>query len=221
MHANNQVNGHVWADVSTQNFYVDHIKRTMDICLVLIAAPICIVIIFVLAVVNYTKGGSPFYAQERVGKRGKLFNCWKLRTMVLDSDAKLIAHLKNCPDAHAEWQANNKLTNDPRVTSFGRFLRKSSLDELPQLLNIIRGEMSIVGPRPVVADELEKYGTHVQHYLSMRPGLTGLWQTSGRNAISYDGRIAMDVAYRKSVSLLLDIRIIIATVGVVFARTGM
>jgi len=116
---------------------------------------------------------------------------------------------------------NNKLVNDPRITPFGSFLRKTSLDELPQLWNVLRGDMSLVGPRPIVQDELEKYGADAAHYLSLRPGLTGLWQTSGRNSIGYDARIALDVSYTKSVSLWLDLWIIARTFKTVWSRTGM
>lgn len=207
-------------DLPSSNFYQNYAKRALDLGMVLIAAPVAVVLIGLLAVVNIAAGGSPFYAQQRVGKGGKLFQCWKLRTMVVNSDVLLKELLEKCPHSHREWAASNKLNNDPRITRFGQFLRKSSLDELPQLWNILKGDMSIVGPRPVVIEELEKYGDSAQHYLSMRPGLTGIWQTNGRNTVSYDARVAMDVTYQKRVSLPLDLRIIMSTVGVVVTRTG-
>jgi undecaprenyl-phosphate galactose phosphotransferase len=119
-----------------------------------------------------------------------------------------------------EWLALNKLKNDPRITPIGRFLRQSSLDELPQLFNILRGDMSIVGPRPIIAEEMEKYGDSLKYYLALRPGLTGLWQTSGRNNIDYDARVGLDMTYQKSLSLALDLKIIFRTFGTILSRTG-
>ena len=140
--------------------------------------------------------------------------------MVVDAQERLQKHLAENPAAAAEWQQNFKLENDPRITRIGRFLRKSSLDELPQLFNVFRGEMSFVGPRPVVRDELLRYGMHQQVYMSMRPGVTGLWQVSGRNDVAYDQRVSMDVQYAREVSLTEDVRIVAKTVSSVLSLTG-
>ena len=173
-----------------------------------------------LTVICSLDGNAPFYAQMRVGKNGRLFKCWKFRTMVPNNQAILKQYLRENPTARLEWIASQKLKNDPRITPIGRFLRKSSLDELPQLFNILRGDMSIVGPRPIVPDEMEKYGDSVKHYLVLRPGLTGLWQTSGRNDIDYDARVGLDVTYQTSMTLALDLKIIFRTFGTVLSRTG-
>lgn len=169
------------------------------------------------------KLGSPgpvLFGHERVGLRGKKFRCWKLRTMVTNGDAVLQAHLAANPDAAHEWNETRKLTNDPRVTPLGLILRKYSVDELPQLINVLRGEMSFVGPRPVVDDELERYGPHAQAYLSARPGITGLWQTSGRSDTSYENRVALDDRYVRDWSFAEDIRILFRTIPVVLGARG-
>ncbi len=140
--------------------------------------------------------------------------------MVVDAQERLKQHLIDNPEAAAEWQRNFKLEQDPRITPLGRFLRKSSLDELPQLFNVFRGEMSFVGPRPVVRDELERYGVSQKTYESLRPGVTGLWQVSGRNDVSYDERVAMDVHYARNVSLVEDMRIVAKTATSVAGLTG-
>jgi len=200
--------------------YATTVKRVVDVVLVLIAAPIASVFIACLALVCCLDGGSPFYCQHRVGRHGRLFRCWKLRTMRPNADRILAALLICNPILKSQWEATNKLCNDPRVTWFGRFLRASSLDELPQLWNVLRGDMSLVGPRPIPKQELQKYGSDAVHYLSLRPGLTGVWQTSGRNSVCYDTRVAMDVAYKQSVSFWLDAWIIARTFKTVLMRTG-
>jgi lipopolysaccharide/colanic/teichoic acid biosynthesis glycosyltransferase len=151
---------------------------------------------------------------------GKAFKCWKIRTMVHDAETRLRAHLKADPEAAAEWDRDRKLTNDPRITRLGQFLRRTSLDELPQIWNVLRGEMSFVGPRPIVRSELQKYGSFRGAYKTMKPGITGLWQVSGRNDVSYDERVKMDVEYMNNVSFLLDVQIILGTAGAVLSRTG-
>ena len=165
--------------------------------------------------VKLSSPGPVLYGHERIGPRGKPFRCWKLRTMVCDGDAVLAAHLAADPDAQREWEETRKLTNDPRVTALGRVLRTYSVDELPRLINVLCGEMSFVGPRPVVLDELERYGPYVQAYLSARPGITGLWQTSGRSDTSYEYRVALDDRYVREWSFAADIRILLRTVPVV------
>lgn len=164
--------------------------------------------------------GPAFYGQQRIGRDGKPFKCLKLRTMVVDADAALQAHLEADPQAAREWAETRKLKRDPRITRLGQFLRKSSLDELPQLINIVRGEMSIVGPRPVVADELDYYGPDRRHYLAARPGLTGLWQISGRNDVSYESRVRLDVSYVQNWSLRSDIAIVGRTIPAVLRVRG-
>jgi lipopolysaccharide/colanic/teichoic acid biosynthesis glycosyltransferase len=200
--------------------YASQVKRLMDITIIAVTAPITLCVMAVLTIICSLDGSAPFYSQMRVGKNGRLFQCWKFRTMVPNNQKILKQYLKGNPAAKLEWIALNKLKNDPRITPIGRFLRQSSLDELPQLYNILRGDMSIVGPRPIVPDEMEKYGDSVRYYLALRPGLTGLWQTSGRNDIDYDARVGLDVTYQKSITFALDLKIILRTFGTVLSRTG-
>lgn len=196
-------------------------KRAMDIlgagALLLLALPAFLVI----AALVKLDGGKVFYAHERVGRGGRLFGCLKFRSMVVDSDQRLAVLLARDPAARAEWDATRKLKNDPRVTAIGRFLRASSLDELPQILNVLRGEMSLVGPRPVQASELAAfYGAAAQHYMMVRPGITGPWQISGRSDTSYAQRVALDVAYVTKPSLWTDVKILLRTPVAVLARRG-
>lgn len=170
--------------------------------------------------VKLSSPGPVLFGHERIGLRGKKFCCWKLRTMVCDGDAVLQAYLEANPEAKREWIETRKLTNDPRVTPLGHILRKYSVDELPQLVNVLCGEMSFVGPRPVVDDELERYGSYAQAYLSARPGITGLWQTSGRSDTSYEYRVALDDRYVRDWSFAEDIRILFRTIPVVFGARG-
>ncbi len=197
------------------------VKRALDIAIagtaLLVAAP------FFLAVSLLVRadGGSAFYAHPRVGRGGGLFGCLKFRSMVTDSKERLEALLASDPAARAEWDATQKLKNDPRVTRVGAFLRATSLDELPQLINVLKGEMSIVGPRPVTQSELDRYyGAAAAHYLMVRPGITGLWQVSGRSETTYDQRVALDVAYVSQASLLADLRILLKTPAAVLSRRG-
>lgn len=164
--------------------------------------------------------GSPVFAHVRVGRNGQPFKCYKLRTMYCDAETRLIALLATQPAMRREWESSYKLSRDPRVTPLGDFLRKSSLDELPQLFNVLGGSMTLVGPRPVVRDELRHYGRHAPHYLSMKPGLTGLWQVTGRSEVSYRRRVATDLLYARRQSLMLDFKILIATVPAVLAGKG-
>ncbi|TIM51390.1 MAG: sugar transferase [Mesorhizobium sp.] len=174
----------------------------------------------VALLVKFSDGGPIFYGHSRIGRGGRIFPCLKFRTMVQDGERVLAAYLAANPDANAEWTATRKLKNDPRVTRVGAVLRKLSLDELPQIINILQGDMSLVGPRPVVRDELEIYGSSAVYYLKSRPGLTGLWQVSGRNDVSYDSRVAFDRHYVENWSLFEDIRIIIKTVPAVWMSRG-
>ncbi|MFC3206270.1 sugar transferase [Aquamicrobium soli] len=176
--------------------------------------------LMLMLLVKFSDGGKVFYGHRRIGRSGKVFHCLKFRTMVEDGDAVLAAYLARNPQEREEWLATRKLQNDPRVTRVGAVLRKLSLDELPQIFNILRGEMSFVGPRPVVRDELKMYGTSASFYLKSRPGLTGLWQVSGRNDVSYQARVAFDRHYVENWSFVFDLKILIWTVPAVFTSRG-
>ncbi|MEO0632677.1 MAG: sugar transferase [Pseudomonadota bacterium] len=206
--------------VQGQQHYGNFGKRVFDILIVVVSLPLTLPVLAVLYVLAGRDGGPAFFGHERVGRNGVTFKCWKVRSMVTDSQNVLRTHLRNNPNAAAEWARDYKLTDDPRVTRFGRFIRKTSLDELPQIINVLKGEMSIVGPRPVVPDELKKYGSSARSYLDQKPGITGLWQVSGRNSVSYRERVAMDVEYGLTCSLALDVAIIGKTFVAVLARTG-
>ena len=165
--------------------------------------------------------GPIFFAHTRIGKDGKPFPCYKFRSMVVNSKEMLEKHLAENPEAKAEWEREFKLKNDPRITPIGQVLRKSSLDELPQIFNVLRGEMSLVGPRPVVQEELDKYyGEAVKEYASVKPGITGLWQVSGRSDVDYPERVAMDVEYVRTRNLWKDIVILYKTFDVVLNKKG-
>ena len=164
--------------------------------------------------VKLSSPGPVFYVQKRVGRGYRGFGCIKFRTMRPDADAALAQVLERSPELRAEFDRDFKLKNDPRITPIGRFLRRSSLDELPQFLNVLRGEMSVVGPRPIVSKEISRYGDYMDEVLAVRPGLTGLWQVSGRNNLSYPKRVRLDLAYARGRSFLLDLAIILRTFGV-------
>ena len=188
-------------------------KRAIDIAIalfgIILLAPL-LIICFVLTIV--TSPGPALFRHRRVGFKGKHFDCLKFRTMVTDAPERLNRLLETDPVAAAEWTANRKLRSDPRVTAIGEILRKSSLDELPQLFNVLKGDMSIVGPRPVTEEELERYDSSVGAYLACRPGITGLWQVSGRSTTTYSKRVACDDYYARNWSLALDIKILIVTI---------
>ena len=196
-------------------------KRIVDIVLalggIILLAPL-LVICYVAVVLS--SPGPALFRHKRVGFNGRKFECLKFRTMVPDAAERLQALLASDPAAAAEWAATRKLQNDPRVTAIGAILRKSSLDELPQLFNVLRGEMSIVGPRPVTEEELERYSTSVGAYLSCRPGITGLWQVSGRSTTSYEKRVACDAYYAHNWSMVLDARIIVVTIPALLSTDG-
>ena len=165
-------------------------------------------------------GGPALFGHQRIGLGGRPFRCFKFRSMVADAEARLAALLASDPQARAEWEADFKLRHDPRITPLGDFLRRSSLDELPQLFNVLRGEMSIVGPRPIVKSEAERYGARFESYCAVRPGITGLWQVSGRNDVSYRRRVAMDAVYARGKCLSWDVKILLLTVPAVFLAKG-
>jgi exopolysaccharide production protein ExoY len=164
--------------------------------------------------------GPILYGHKRVGRKGRHFRCWKFRSMVRHSDAALKAHLESDPDAAAEWERTQKLVNDPRVTRLGAFLRKTSIDELPQLWNVLMGEMSVIGPRPITRPELDRYGPDRRYYLLVRPGITGLWQVSGRSNTTYERRIALDRHYLENWSYRQDIDILVRTPLAVLRSEG-
>ena len=203
-----------------QGLYGGFAKRLLDLAISITILPIVLPVIAVLYLIVRLDGGNGFFGHQRVGKDGRIFKCWKIRTMVPDAQKKLEALLASDPAARAEWDADHKLRHDPRVTSLGNFLRKSSLDELPQIWNVLKGEMSLIGPRPVTEPELDRYGRHRTSYVMMRPGITGLWQVSGRNDISYADRVSLDVEYRRAMSLWLDLVILYRTVFAIVGRTG-
>jgi exopolysaccharide production protein ExoY len=196
-------------------------KRILDIVLALAAIIVLMPLICMTAlIVKLTSDGSVFYKHKRIGRNGVTFDCIKFRSMAPDGDDILRRHLASDPEAAREWEATHKLKNDPRVTPFGSILRKSSLDELPQLINVLKGEMSLVGPRPVVNAEVRKYGTNINYYLRARPGMTGLWQVSGRNDVDYDTRVALDRKYVEEWSLGRDLIIMLKTACILFDRQG-
>ncbi|EFB6334460.1 undecaprenyl-phosphate galactose phosphotransferase WbaP [Escherichia coli] len=196
------------------------IKRCFDlfgsICIILILSPLLIYIYMKVK----KDGGPAIYGHDRVGINGKTFKCLKFRSMVVNSKEILDELLKNDPKAKEEWDATFKLKNDPRITKIGAFLRKTSLDELPQLLNVLKGEMSLVGPRPIINAELERYNDQVDYYLLSKPGMTGLWQVSGRSDVDYDTRVYLDAWYVKNWSMWNDIAILLKTVIVVLKKDG-
>ncbi|HEB5107362.1 TPA: undecaprenyl-phosphate galactose phosphotransferase WbaP, partial [Klebsiella pneumoniae] len=160
-------------------------------------------------------GGPAIYGHERIGKGGKPFKCLKFRSMVIDSKQVLDNLLKEDEEAKKEWEATFKLKNDPRITKIGKFLRRTSLDELPQLFNVLKGDMSLVGPRPIITAELERYNEEVDYYLLSKPGMTGLWQVSGRSDVDYETRVYLDAWYVKNWSMWNDVAILFKTIGVV------
>ena len=194
------------------------LKRLLDVTVILLAAPVVLPLVAGLAVGVALEGGRPFYSQMRVGRGGKPFRMWKLRSMVSDADARMDAYLNANPAARAEWDLTQKLQQDPRITRFGRFLRRSSLDELPQLVNVALGDMSLVGPRPMMINQVALYPGRA--YYALRPGITGLWQTAGRNRTTFEARAEYDTQYEAELSLLNDARILARTVGVVMNATG-
>ncbi len=198
--------------------YRNLFKRAFDITAIALALPVIVPVVGALALVVALEGGNPFYTQMRVGRQGKKFRMWKLRSMVLDADARMMEYLEANPTARAEWDQTQKLQNDPRITRFGRVLRKSSLDELPQLWNVLKGDMSLVGPRPMMISQQLMYpGTA---YYVLRPGVTGYWQTAGRNRTTFEARADYDTAYEQALSLETDLGILVRTVSVVLNGTG-
>ena len=196
------------------------VKRVADVggCLVLLLLLLPLVLVIGAAVAS--DGGPVFFRHRRIGRGGKPFDCLKFRTMFVDAEECLPEYFAYNAAAVDEWAQNQKLSSDPRVTGVGKFLRRSSLDELPQLLNVLRGEMSLVGPRPITQKELERYGPTGQTYMSMRPGITGLWQVAGRSRVDFATRVELDAMYVRQWSLMLDLVILVKTPAVVLSRRG-
>lgn len=206
------------ATMPRHGVYRNGIKRFLDILAILMAVPILLPLVGVLALLVARDGGQPFYSQLRVGRQGRTFRMWKLRSMVADADLRMAEHLERHPAARAEWDSTQKLKDDPRITPFGRFLRRVSLDELPQLWNVLTGDMSLVGPRPMMICQQVMYpGTS---YYALRPGITGYWQTTGRNSTTFEARAKFDDAYDAELSFATDVKVLVRTVGVVVKATG-
>ncbi|WP_353476531.1 sugar transferase (plasmid) [Salipiger sp. H15] len=209
------------AQVAARTVRSDLVKRAVDVTgaslLIVFLLP---VFLLITASILLLDGGPVYFRHQRIGRNDREFGCLKFRTMRKDGDKILAQWLADHPDQRREWNETQKLRKDPRVHVVGRLLRKSSLDELPQLFNVLAGQMSLVGPRPVVRDELPRYGAYVPIYLSLRPGITGLWQVSGRNNTTYDERVAFDVDYAARRTLALDLGILFRTARVVLTGYG-
>jgi undecaprenyl-phosphate galactose phosphotransferase len=195
-------------------------KRLFDLifgaALIVFLAPL----MFIIAALVKIDGGPVLYGHRRIGANRQSFRCWKFRSMVVDADKVLGDMLRSDPEALAQWERDFKLKSDPRITPIGRFLRTTSLDELPQLFNVIAGDMSLIGPRPIVTEEIARYGDAFRHYCACRPGMTGLWQVSGRNGVDYVRRVKYDEQYATAWSFLLDLVVLCRTVVVVTRRSG-
>lgn len=195
-------------------------KRLLDLAGAMVLAAAFSPLLLVVSLWASKDGGDVLFSHVRIGRNGKAFKVYKFRTMVPNANQVLRELLASNPGLRTEWLRDHKLKDDPRVTTIGRFLRKTSLDELPQLWNVIKGDMSLVGPRPIVRAELHKYGRTSRYYLAVKPGLTGIWQVSGRNDTDYRRRVAMDRHYARVASLALDLLVLVKTVDVVVRRRG-
>lgn len=203
------------------NNYNRLLKRTFDLTCSILGTIAILPLLTLIAVAIYVDNPGPvIFPHTRIGKNGKAFPCYKFRSMVMNAQTALEDYLENNPVAREEWERDFKLKEDPRVTKIGTFLRKTSLDELPQLFNVIKGEMSLVGPRPIVKAEIEKYGNYIYDYYLVRPGITGMWQVSGRSDVGYDNRVQLDSWYVRNWSLWQDVVLLLRTVGVVAKGKG-
>ena len=224
LEAESLIDGHI-ASFSFRNnlsqWYNRFLKRLFDIvCTVLGIICISPVLVGIAVWIYRDSPGPVIFKHRRVGRNGKEFPCYKFRSMCVDADVKLKELLEHDPEARAEWEKDFKLKNDPRITKSGAFLRKTSLDELPQLFNVLRGEMSLVGPRPIIRDEVSRYGKFIEDFYMVRPGVTGMWQTSGRSDVSYDERVQMDTWYVRNWNVWFDMVLIWRTIKVVLKRKG-
>jgi len=195
-------------------------KRLFDIVAASLLLSLLAPLFLALAYLVGRDGGNVLFGHRRIGAQGRAFKCWKFRSMVPNAEAVLARVLETDPQARAEWQRDFKLRNDPRITPIGRFLRSTSLDELPQLLNVLAGEMSLVGPRPIVADEVPRYGAAFHDYTRCRPGITGIWQVSGRNDTGYRQRVQLDQEYARNWSFGADLAVLLRTPIAVLRRSG-
>lgn len=198
------------------------IKRIFDIVFSLLTMVIIIpvsIIVMILIMIE-SPGAAPIFKHYRVGRGGTLFPCYKFRSMVPNAKEKLQEYLKNNPEAKIEWDKYFKLKNDPRITKIGKIIRKTSIDELPQFINVLKGEMSWVGPRPIIKDEIHYYGKYIKDYYAVLPGITGMWQVSGRSEIGYKDRVSLDVWYVRNWSIWIDITLILKTIKTVLFRKG-
>lgn len=211
-----------WVDgLPARHFRYRVVKRSIDIGLVLLSLPVTLPILGAVGVaVALSTPGPMFYSHRRIRKNGAFFSMWKFRTMCVNSAEVLENYLASHPEARAEWSKSHKLRHDPRVTRVGSFLRRYSLDELPQLWNVLTGQMSLVGPRPIVAAEVEKYSDCFSCYCKVKPGLTGLWQVSGRSSLTYDERVGLDCDYVQRWSLRKDAKILLKTFSAVVNQDG-
>jgi lipopolysaccharide/colanic/teichoic acid biosynthesis glycosyltransferase len=205
-------------DNGDRGFYRKGVKRVIETLLVLLTSPVTLPLILLMALLVACEGGNPFFVQKRLGRNGRVFRIWKLRSMVVDAERHLKTHLENDPAARSQWESTQKLKQDPRVTRVGRLLRKTSMDELPQLLNVLNGTMSLVGPRPMMVDQRRMY--YGRAYYRVRPGITGLWQISARNESEFVARVRYDEEYHRNLSIWLDLKILAQTVVVVLRGTG-
>jgi len=195
--------------------------RALDITIALLALIFVLPLMGIIALAIFLQDGGPvLFAHRRIGRGGKPFFCYKFRSMAVDAESRLAELLARDAVAREEWARDHKLRVDPRVTPLGAFLRRSSLDELPQLFNVLQGTMSLVGPRPIVDAEISRYGKRFHHYCAVKPGITGLWQVSGRNDVSYRTRVALDCLYAKSKSPRLYLWIVVVTIPAVLSRKG-
>lgn len=201
-----------------RGLYRNGAKRAFETLLILLTAPVTVPLILLMALLVACDGGNPFFVQKRLGRNGRVFRIWKLRTMVVDAESHLKAHLDQDPEARHQWDSTQKLKRDPRVTRVGRLLRKTSMDELPQLLNVVNGTMSLVGPRPMMVGQRHLY--YGRAYYRLRPGITGLWQISARNESEFVARVRYDEEYHRDLSGWLDLKILVRTVMVVLRGTG-
>lgn len=206
-------------DPAPQSWYRRLGKRVLDTTIVLLSLPVTAPVILLCALALWIESGLPFYTQKRLGAGGKVFSILKLRTMTRDADRVLEQYLDADPALRAEWDSTQKLKNDPRITRLGGFLRSTSLDELPQLWNVLTGDMSLVGPRPMMLDQLSMYG-NPRSYFALRPGITGYWQISARNEKHFSYRNEVDAIYDNDLSVTRDISVLMKTFGVVLRRTG-
>jgi undecaprenyl-phosphate galactose phosphotransferase len=203
------------------SFYRDFFKRFFDVAFGILLLPFIVPVLLILIVlIKLDSRGPAIYKSERVGLDGKTFFIFKLRTMCQNAEEKLAEVLSQNESLRLEWEDNQKLKNDPRITRIGKIIRKLSLDELPQIFNVLKGEMSFVGPRPIVQTEIARYGRHFGKYKSVLPGLTGLWQINGRSDTEYEKRVALDVKYIHELNFNLDLKIIGKTIPAAFLRKG-